>query len=391
MYIKLLMRLIFGYLRIEVEGYYIERFINICTNNKILIWNLKREKGVKLFLNIGIKDFKNIKEICKKTNCKAKILKKKGIPFLIHRYKKRKIFGIFLILMLIAIFISSKYIWNIDINVKDDLILENIEGDIENLGIKKGVRKDKIDKNRIINELRLKRNDIAWVGIDIEGTTAKIDIAKADESPNIIDNSKSCDIVASKAGTITKITAQNGTAVVNVGDNVNKGDVLIAGYMEGKYTDTRMVHSLGEVEAIVSYQMSKELKFEQDVYYQTGNEENKYEIYFNNFRIKLYKNESKFFEYSKQVENKNLRVFGNFYLPISIVKINNKEQIKEKKNYTLDEIVKMATDDVSFQIEDKIKDKDKIKDRKVEVKEESDGAIITVIYEVQEDIGESRY
>ena len=51
MFIKLLVRLLFGYVRIEVEGYYIERFINICTNNKILIWNLKREKGVKLYLS----------------------------------------------------------------------------------------------------------------------------------------------------------------------------------------------------------------------------------------------------------------------------------------------------------------------------------------------------
>ena len=54
MLIKILLRYILGYVRITVEGYYIERFINICTTNKILIWNLKREKGVKLHLNIGI-------------------------------------------------------------------------------------------------------------------------------------------------------------------------------------------------------------------------------------------------------------------------------------------------------------------------------------------------
>ena len=58
MYIKLLLRLFLGYIRIEVEGYYIEKFINICTSKKILIWNLKREKGVKLYLNIGINNKK---------------------------------------------------------------------------------------------------------------------------------------------------------------------------------------------------------------------------------------------------------------------------------------------------------------------------------------------
>ena len=92
MYIKLLLTLIMGYVRIEVEGYYVERFINICTNRKILVWNLKREKGVKLYLNIGINDFKNLVDIAKKTNCKVKILRKRGIPFLLSRYKKRKIY-----------------------------------------------------------------------------------------------------------------------------------------------------------------------------------------------------------------------------------------------------------------------------------------------------------
>ena len=95
MYIRLLLNLLLGYVRIEIEGYYVERFINICTNKKILIWNLKREKGVKLYLNIGINDFKRLSSIAKKTKCKIKILKKRGIPFFLSRYKKRKIFAIF--------------------------------------------------------------------------------------------------------------------------------------------------------------------------------------------------------------------------------------------------------------------------------------------------------
>ena len=214
MFIKLLVRLLFGYVRIEVEGYYIERFINICTNSKILIWNLKREKGVKLYLSIGVNDFKKLSAIARKTNCKIKILRKKGIPFLLNRYKKRKIFAIFLILVMLIIFISSKYVWNVNISVKDDLQLENIEEDIKLLGISKGVKKDEIDTDKVINELRLKRDDIAWVGIDIEGTTVKINIVKADKAPNIVNNSDYCNIVASKSGVIQKIIAQNGTAVV---------------------------------------------------------------------------------------------------------------------------------------------------------------------------------
>ena len=42
MLVKVLFCYIYGFVRVSIEGYYIERFINICTNKKIIIWNLKK-------------------------------------------------------------------------------------------------------------------------------------------------------------------------------------------------------------------------------------------------------------------------------------------------------------------------------------------------------------
>ena len=120
MFVKILLKYILGYVRISVEGYYIERFINICTKNKIIIWNIKKEKNAKIYLNIGINDFKEITKIAKKAKCKVKIIKKKGLPFLLHRYKKRKIFFCFLLLVVILIGISSNFVWNIDIQAENN-------------------------------------------------------------------------------------------------------------------------------------------------------------------------------------------------------------------------------------------------------------------------------
>mgnify|MGYP003292667122 CR=1 FL=1 len=124
--IKIAISYILGYVRITVEGYYIERFINICINSKILIWSIKREKGgAKLYLNVGINDFKKLKQIARKTKCKIKISRKRGIPFILNRYRKRKIFGIFLILIIAIILGTSNYIWNIEIKIENNEI-ENI-------------------------------------------------------------------------------------------------------------------------------------------------------------------------------------------------------------------------------------------------------------------------
>ena len=78
MLIKIILSYVLGYLRIAIEGYYIERFINICKSEQILIWNLKRKKDIQLSLNIKISEFKRVCKIAKKTRCKIKIQKKKA-------------------------------------------------------------------------------------------------------------------------------------------------------------------------------------------------------------------------------------------------------------------------------------------------------------------------
>ena len=386
MHIAIFLRLILGYVRVEVEGYYIERFINICQNKKIIIWNLKREKGVKLLFNIGINEFKKLKPIARKTNCKLKIMRKRGIPFFIYKYKKRKIFIIFLIIISIFIYSSSRYIWNIEINVGENQVIENIEKDLYDLGLKKGVIKNKIETDKIINEIRLKRDDISWIGIDLKGTNAVVKIIKADEKPDMIEETDYCNIIASKSGIITRIIAQNGTAIVNVGDSVKKGDTLIAGYMEGKYTDKRYVHSLGEVQAKVKYSKSEKIFLKQEKLKETGEKEKRLKIKFNNFQINFYKTLSNFKIYDTIYLEKKFKLFSDFYLPISFIEITNKEQITETKTYSKEEAIELGKEKLSAEIENDIEKKENIQDIIVDTKEQEEYIEVCVTYVVLENI-----
>ena len=118
MFLKILLNYILGYVNIKVEGFFIERFINICISKKILLWNMKREKSTILYANIGIQDYKKLKNIAKKTKTRISIQSKKGMPFLLHRYRKRKIFVALLAIIVIALFVMSRFIWNIEIKGK---------------------------------------------------------------------------------------------------------------------------------------------------------------------------------------------------------------------------------------------------------------------------------
>ena len=387
MFIKIIFNYIIGYIRISIEGYYIERFINICGNEKITIWNLKRNKNVKLELNIGIKDLKKVAKIAKQTKCKIKIIKKKGLPFLFNRYRKRKLFFVFLLVIIIGLGISSNFVWNIQIVEEDKESIENLYQDVVESGLEIGKMKSKINTKDIINKVRLKRNDIAWMGIELKGTNAIVKVVKATAKPEIVDDNEYCNIVSDKQGIITKINAQNGTIAVKVGDTVNVGTTLINGWMEGKYTGLRYVHAKGEIQAKVWHTKNKKILYNATEKTETGNIENKYQIKINNFEINLLKRLSKFKIYDTIVLENKFKIFSDFYLPISLVKITNKEIKEEQKNYNAEQAKDLGIEQLQEELDNEIEDKSKVVNKIINTYEKEDGIEVYVTYEVLEDIG----
>ena len=374
-------------MRISIEGYYIERFINICKKRNITIWNLKRNKNTMLFFNVRIKEFKEVCKIVKQLNCKLKIRSKKGLPFLMYKYKKRKTFAILLIIVVFIIGLSSMYVWNVDIIEENNQELPNIRQDIEEAGIKLGTLKSKINSKEIINKIRLKRNDVAWMGIEKKGTNIIVKLVKADQKPEIVDTNEYCNIVSDKTGVITKINAQNGTANVKVGDTINKGDILINGWMEGKYTGIRYVHAKGEIEAKVWYTKNKKIPYILTQTRETGNQENKYSLKINNFEINFLKKYSKFEIYDTIETDSKFRIFSDFYLPISVVKTTFKEKENYTQKYTLEEAKTLGIEELQEELKKEIKDEKKIVNKNINTYEKEDGVEIYVTYEVLENIG----
>lgn len=387
MFFRILINYLIGYVRIAVEGYYIERFINICKNDKIAIWNIKKDKDVKLYLNVGLGDYKKTLKIAKKTKCRVRIKRKRGIPFILNRYKKRKIFGLFLMLLIMLILFSSNFIWNIEVRMENDEKIENIIEDLSEVGLKTGEWKSKIDTKEVINKIRLKRQDIAWMGIELKGTNAIVKIAKAKEKPKILDENEFCNIISDKSGVITKINAQNGTAAVKVGDTITNGTLLINGFIEGKYTGTRYVHAKGEIEAKVWHTKSKKIPYHQTQKNLTGKEENKYAIKFNNFNINLQKKLSKFKIYDTITSENKFRIFSNFYLPISIEKTTYQEQEEVPITYTPKEAKELGIKQLQEELDSEIENKENIINKNINFYENVDSVEVYVTYEVLENIG----
>ena len=87
MLIRLLYMHLLGYVSITVEGFFAERFINMCLAQDIFLWDIRREKNTYIKVKISSKDFRKIRKIARKTKCRVAIETKKGIPFFIFNYR----------------------------------------------------------------------------------------------------------------------------------------------------------------------------------------------------------------------------------------------------------------------------------------------------------------
>ncbi len=120
----------------------------------------------------------------------------------------------------------------------------------------------------------------------------------------------------------------------------------------------------------------------------TGKEEKKYDIKFNNFQINLYKSLPKFEKYDTINEDKKLKLFSDFYLPITLGISTYSELEEEKISLTKEEARGKLVEKLKTELLEEIGNKDRINDVKVNIIEEDEREVeIEVIYEVIENIG----
>lgn len=250
-----------GYVTVYIEGIFLEKFTNLCAINCLPFWNVKRYGMAKMVGSTTISGYRKMRHIAKKCGCRVKISRRRGVPFVVHKYRKRKIFIVGIIIFFVLIKVSGLFIWQIDVIGNVSPIDDQIVLQMEELGIKPGIKKSEIDIRDLAGKLMVKRNDLSWAGVEIDGMRLKVRVVEKAKVPERIDEKVICNIVASKPGLIIGINTLQGTQMVEVNDVVDKGDIIVSGVIEmEQFPDkTEYVHSLAEIEAKVWYERSKTL------------------------------------------------------------------------------------------------------------------------------------
>lgn len=377
-----------GYVIIRVEGLTLEKFINLAIAKNIYLWDIIRVDYTTLEAKISINGFKALKPVVRRVGCRVNIISKNGYPFFINKFKYRKMLAFGFVLALIIVFFLTSLIWSIDIKGNERISSDEVLDYLEDMGVELGTPKRKIDVTEIKKQLLTSVESLSFVRAEIKGTKLIIEIKESDLKPNEVDRKYNCHIVASKKAVIEKITAKNGKSIVEKGDIVKEGQILISGIInEENLENPYLVHSEGEVFGKTWYNKVLKEPIVKEIKEETGETFTTKEVKLGNKGIHLINGEIPFSNYIEEVQSKKLFSWKEFSLPFEIIEHKYKEVKIQKVTRNIDSLKKISSYEGVKQLMEELPEGAQVISKDVSYTIDGNNLITTVTVEVIEEIG----
>lgn len=368
-----------------VDGFCLD-FINGCMAEDIRLFDVCYEKDV-LVAKCKPEDYIHIRHISRSAGGRTKIKYRKGILFpLLSLFNRKGLMVGVLVAVLIINFLCG-FVWDIEISGNEKLSTNEIRSFLISQGFYEGVFWKSIDKNMVEDMMMSSYEDIAWVHINRAGTKAKVELHEATLKPKITDKTIT-NLKATKDGIIVSAKVKDGWQVINVGDSVVAGDILVSGVYESEINKVNLyAHGSGEYLAQVVEPFKLTINRQQT--YKSVMEEKNYKTFlFFGIKIPLY---------IGKVPTKNVDIVEN----TSYLKINsnpipigvNEKQVSVYEKYTKNLSDKSLYALASKQVEENIKTTYNQKDiisKKIDISLTSNSAVAKGSITLMENIGEEQ-
>ncbi len=352
-----------GYVCIRVWGYSPERFMNLCSNHDILLWNIEN-RGEYYTMCITVGGFRKLKGIVKKTGTKVAIQKRCGLPFFVPKMKRRKIFLIGLIGSLAFWMWMSTFIWAVDISgnysISEDIFMDFLrENDIY-----VGMKRNKLNIEELEKRIRQDFGIVTWTSAKIDGTRLEIQIrenevemsteregeeGKGKTQEEFGKNPYGSDLVAEEDGVIVSMVTRKGVPQVSVGMEVKKGDILVSGSVPVYNEDSTVkFYQYYDADADVFIRRQLRQREELPLHYEkkeyTGEEKKEVVLAVMDKDFILRLGKIKYENFDTVTDKKQVKLLKNFYLPLYYGNSVNREYIVTDNIYTKEEVKKIFSE-----------------------------------------------
>lgn len=365
-------------IKLSITGKNPTYFLKEIIKRKINVYKVEKDhKQLKVII-----EYRDLEEIMNiKTIYKIKIVERYGLSKYKFLLKKYALFLFFITMGIVLNIILSNIIFNIEVIHSNKELVNTVQKDLKELGLRKyHLKITYSEKEKIKEKLLAKEKDLLeWVEIEEKGTKYIVKVEQRKKN-NLQKKCNYRHIISKKNALIYEIEASSGEIVKKKNDYITKGEIIVSGLIHNKEDIVSKRCAIGKVYGEVWYTATVSLPKKMPTKKLTSDK-----TY--GLSIKTLKKEYNFLNKFSTYQKKEYNIIESEILPIniSIAKyIKTKETIK---NLTIKTAEEKALEIATKEITKKLTKDEEILSKKVLKKTEINSKIkVEVFFKVKENI-----
>ena len=275
-----------GYAVVRVERAYAERVLNVCMHGGIVYLDGGSD-GAYLRLCLRRRHASRLCDALARAQVPFCVERIGGLPRALCRLCRRP--GLILgVLCALALIVASEcFVFDIRVTGNSTLTAGEVKSLLAEQGFAQGTFIPTLDTDRLENRVMLSTDKIAWLSVNIRGNVANVELIEQ-RLPDAAPVLKPAHVVAAHSGEVVAVELYRGNVLVSAGQQVAKGEILIAGVYDSAVTGFRFTRASGKVMARTVHSLRVEIPYEYEKKVYTGEIFEKKTLIFFSFPIKVF-------------------------------------------------------------------------------------------------------
>ena len=219
-----------GMIQLKLTSAALEDLLNTLNGSNLTLYDVQFTNELTCYVKVKRQDINRIYGVCSRKNADVSLVGTCGLYWYIMRLFHRPVLAAALVVFLIITFYLPTRVLFLKVEGNYTVPSRKILEAASDCGIHFGSSRKTVRSEQVKNRLLESVEELQWVGINTRGTVATISVRERNQSTVPVSKVGAGNIVAAREGYILSATASRGDLLVQPGQTVSTGEMLISGY-----------------------------------------------------------------------------------------------------------------------------------------------------------------
>ena len=221
-----------GMITLELTSAEPERTLAAIAASGVEICNVRQENALTYGFTVRRRDYAKIVALCRKRGDSLSVCGKTGAYWAGKGLLRRPVLIFAMVFFLFAALFLPGRIFFVRVEGNETIPSARILEAAEQCGICFGASRQEVRSEQVKNALLSQVPQLQWAGVNTEGCVAILSVRERSLPEDVREVPRISSIMAERDGYVMTVTAESGEALVQPGQTVRQGQVLISGYTD---------------------------------------------------------------------------------------------------------------------------------------------------------------